>query len=424
MTKTRDILGMAMIGQAAHEPLLALTDADFDSYTERVVASVIRGMIHDGSAIDFTTVSARVDATGQAPMLSTSELYGWTSGLVPTMAGEYARLIRDETRVRLTRHVTDSVQQKLVGPEATADLSEILAWQQREIAALPLPYGEDEKDWTVDALMREPEEPAEWIVPGLIARLDRIVLTGHEGHGKSVLLRQLAACLAAGVHPWSRQRSHEPARVLHVDVENSRPQTRRGYRMVHSIGQCLPNGWQKNVTVRIRPAGIDAPGRDAGWLNQVASECSPDVIIIGPAYKLMLGDPQKDRDVLALLAALDDVRVRHNAALIIEHHSPHGTGDGPRTVRPYGSSVWQRWPEVGIGLREHKRDEADEYIRIEAEKRTGRAAPIDWLDVVRWRPPREPRDWPTQIQWGAVGEMPWKPAEGYTTTLQIEGAAA
>lgn len=417
MSKTRDILGMAILGSAAHEPLLALTDADFESVTEKAVLAAVTAMIRDGAAIDFATVAAKVAASGQAPQLTSADLYDWVSAApVPVMAGEYARLIREETRVRLARGVTDRVSRMLLDPQANDGLGEVLAWQQRQLAALPVPYGDDDTDWTVDALLHEPEEPAEWIIPGLIARMDRVVITGHEGHGKSVLLRQLAACIAAGVHPWSRERSHEPARVLHVDVENSRPQTRRGYRMVQNLGQNLPHGWQKRVTVRIRPAGIDIPGRDAGWLHQVASECSPDVIVIGPAYKAMLGDPQKDRDVLALLSALDDVRVRHNAALIIEHHSPHGVGDGPRTVRPYGSSVWQRWPEVGIGLRDHVRDAAQQEIRREQEERTGHAAPMDWLDVVPWRPPREPRDWPTQIRWGAVGELPWKASDGYTTT--------
>lgn len=235
----------------------------------------------------------------------------------------------------------------------------------------------------------------------------------------SVLMRQIATCLAAGVHPWTgRTTGMRQCRVLHVDVENSRRQIRNGYRMVARIAGGLPKGWARNITIHVRPDGADLPGRDAGWFHQVAAECSPDAIIIGPAYKLMLGDPQRDRDVLALLSVLDEVRVRHDAALIIEHHSPHGDAKyGPRTVRPYGSSVWLRWPEVGMGLKNHE-DEAEEEIRAAMEVRTGKPQRPDHLDFDQWRPAREDRDWPAEIVWGAVGEMPWKPAGEYVPSIE------
>jgi replicative DNA helicase len=423
MSKTRDLLGMAILGSTAHDSLLALTAADFGSVAERAVFASLVGMIRNGQPIDVATVAARLDAAGQTPQLSMADLHDWVRDCPPpAMAAEYARLIRDETRVRLAQRATDQVARMLTDPQANDGLSEILAWQQRQIAELPAPYGDDAVDHTVAALLAEPEEAHEWIIPGLIARGERVVLTGHEGHGKSVLLRQIAACTAAGVHPWTGQASHTPARVLHVDVENSRPQTRRGYRRMRQIRDFLHGDWARNVTARIRPSGIDLIGRDGGWLHQVASECSPDLIVIGPAYKAMSGDPQRDRDVLAMLAALDDVRVRFNCAVIIEHHSPFGSADGPRTVRPYGSSVWQRWPEVGVGVREHKRDQADEFIRVTEAARTGQPPPPDWLDAVRWRPPREPRDWPSEIRWGAVNELPWQPAGEYRPTRQLEAA--
>jgi hypothetical protein len=43
--------------------------------------------------------------------------------------------------------------------------------------------------------------PFDWIVPGLLAKGERMVLTAGEGLGKSTLLRQFAVCAAAGLHP-------------------------------------------------------------------------------------------------------------------------------------------------------------------------------------------------------------------------------
>ena len=59
----------------------------------------------------------------------------------------------------------------------------------------------------------------DWVIPGLLERGDRFILTGSEGLGKSVLQRQLAVCAAAGVHPFNHPRV-EPVRVLLIDCEN------------------------------------------------------------------------------------------------------------------------------------------------------------------------------------------------------------
>jgi hypothetical protein len=52
------------------------------------------------------------------------------------------------------------------------------------------------------------DDEFDWIVPGLIERGDRLMLTGFEGLGKSMLTRQLAVTMAAGLHPfrWARER--------------------------------------------------------------------------------------------------------------------------------------------------------------------------------------------------------------------------
>src|SRR5690606_2357350 len=65
------------------------------------------------------------------------------------------------------------------------------------------------------------DDPADWVIPGLLERGDRFILTGSEGLGKSVLFRQIAVGAAAGIHPFT-QRRIDPNRVLYVDVENSR----------------------------------------------------------------------------------------------------------------------------------------------------------------------------------------------------------
>jgi len=69
--------------------------------------------------------------------------------------------------------------------------------------------------------------------------------------------------------------------------------------------------------------------------------------------------------------------------LVMETHAPHG-GNFGRDLRPFGSSVWLRWPEFGIGLR---KEDDDRYL------------------VEHWRGPRDKRTWPTALQ--RRREWPW-----------------
>lgn len=426
-TAEQAVIGAALIGgREAHGAVLALTDRDYTDPRNGIVAAVIRDMLRARKHVDPITVGAELSARGQVSKLPGGILYLhdlFRDAPPPVTSMAYARMVRSTARVRMLSALTESMNTKLGSEQAPELLDELLGWHARQLAEIPGDLVDADPDThSLSSLMAEPDKPADWLVPGLLERGERVVITGHEGRGKSVIMRQLSTCLAAGVHPWTgRTHGMTPCRVLHIDAENSRRQVRNGYRMVARIMGGLPQDWAENVTIHVRNDGVDLPGRDAGWLHQVAGQASPDVIVVGPAYKLMRGDPQRDKDVLDLLGILDEVRVRHDAALLIEHHSPHGDQKwGPRTVRPYGSSVWLRWPEVGVGLRNHE-DEQEDAARAEFEARTGRPTRVEHMDLDQWRPTREDRDWPTEIRWGPAGSLPWIPSNpDYQPTVTYE----
>ncbi|WP_343752617.1 AAA family ATPase, partial [Sphingomonas japonica] len=70
------------------------------------------------------------------------------------------------------------------------------------------------------------EDRYNWLVPGVLEHGERLVLTGGEGGGKSVLISQMAATIAGGVHPFTADvMPNQPAhRVLVIDCENSAAQ--------------------------------------------------------------------------------------------------------------------------------------------------------------------------------------------------------
>lgn len=235
----------------------------------------------------------------------------------------------------------------------------------------------------------------DWLVPGLLERGDRLMVTGGEGSGKSVMTRQTAVTVAAGVHPFTGARI-EPRRVLLVDLENGTRHLRRALRglLDHAalIGRPVPDD---GLWIESRPAGLDlTTAADEVWLKALCASHAPDLLVIGPLYRMHAGDMAKEEPARALTRVLDDIRARHGCALVIETHAGHGAGMGVRDLRPVGSSLFRRWPEFGYGLR--PKDDDGAVMRF-----------------VAWRGARDERDWPAELRRGGPQEWPWAPYQSY-----------
>jgi hypothetical protein len=230
-------------------------------------------------------------------------------------------------------------------------------------------------------LADDSDEEYDWLLPGLLERGDRLVLTGAEGGGKSTLLRQLGIQLASGIHPFGGP-SYQPLRVLLLDLENSDRQIKRKMRPLrHVAGDRYKRG---NMFVRSKADGLDLlTAEDRGYLVDLVEAIRPDVLITGPIYKMAGGDPTEEKPAKQVATILDKIRVHYGCAVLLETHSPHASNGGKRPERPYGASLWLRWPEFGLYL-----DKDSGALR-------------------HWRGGRDERDWPAALQRG--GTWPWSP---------------
>lgn len=226
-------------------------------------------------------------------------------------------------------------------------------------------------------LATTPPDP-EWLVPGLLARQDRVIVTGGEGHGKSTLLRQIGVQLASGVHPFGGE-DFKPLRVLLYDLENS---PRQIYPKLHTLFLTAGARYGGGLVIAVRGEGLDLSHGDGEILAAEVENARPDILITGPSYKMVAGDPTEEGPARLVAAHLDRIRSEYGCAVILEAHSPHASNGGKRPTRPYGASLWLRWPEFGIHLGE-----------------TG--------TISHWRGPRDERDWPAALQRG--GTWPWSP---------------
>ena len=252
---------------------------------------------------------------------------------------------------------------------------------------------------TLGEFLADEDDDPDWVIPGLIERGDRLVLTGSEGLGKSVLFRQLAVGAAAGIHPFHHG-NIAPQRVLYVDVENGVGQLRRALRALAIQAGRRTQSAEQGMFLECVPSGLDLTRpEDESWLVSRVAALQPAMLVIGPIYRLHAKNPNDEEPARAVTRVLDRCRAAANCALILEAHAGHGTdGGGQRNVRPAGTSLWLRWPEFGYGLRPAK--DFTEENRL--------------VDFVPWRGDRSERDWPKQLRKG--GDWPWQAVQQHTFT--------
>jgi len=223
----------------------------------------------------------------------------------------------------------------------------------------------------------------DWLVPGMLERQDRLILTAGEGDGKSTLLRQWAMQVAAGIHPFTGEPC-PPHKVLYLDLENSERQTRRKMRQLRLAAHQHLDPTNLIIACKVEGLNLSAPD-DQAWLAALIAHHTPDLLITGPIYKLANGDPIKEVESKPAAVALDALRSRHDLAVILEAHTAKSPNGNPknRPKEPYGWSGWLRWPEFGLHL-----------------SKDG--------DLTHWRGMREEREFPQALQRG--GLWPWTSA--------------
>jgi replicative DNA helicase len=129
----------------------------------------------------------------------------------------------------------------------------------------------------------------------------------------------------------------------------------------------------------------------AQWLLERIRAHRPKLCVIGPLYNLAQKDLSEHAVVGRMKQVINEARGICGTAFIMEHHAPHrGPGDKERSVRPYGSSTFLKWPDFGYGLR-----------------------PMEEKGIYEWQRTRFPRvrnrHFPEYMRWGAENslEFPW-----------------
>lgn len=191
-----------------------------------------------------------------------------------------------------------------------------------------------------------------------------------------------------------------PASVLIVDCENSVRQVRRQVRGMVDYARKWGDGNPDAVNLLCSKRVDITADRDLARIHREVDACQPDLVVIGPLYRLTPRAIQNDDDAAPLLAALDTIRDR-GIALLMEAHAGHAVGKGgTRDLRPRGSAALLGWPEFGYGMK---------------------GVASGYAELVRWRGDRDERRWPLNLRYdreascrrwvphdlAPPGEVPW-----------------
>lgn len=312
------------------------------------------------------------------------------SACLENPAGSWKRAAEGVVRLAAARRTLGVLAACTEALWAGQDAYEVLADAQAQLASVDVPVGAVPDDLsTIEAFMAESKETqAPWVIPGLLRRGWRAVIVAEEGIGKSLLAQQVALCAAAGIHPLAHT-PMEPVVSLMVDLENDPERIRYGVDLIDQrldgVRRVEGGAWLWR-----RPAGIDLrQRRDRSAFEAVLAHCRPQLVCLGPIYKAYNSKASESDERVAaeVQTVFDDLRTRFGFALMLEHHAPHGD-HGSRQLRPYGSSLWLRWPEFGIGMKESS----------EVKKA---------YELLRWRGDRVVAAWPDRIDRGKTGAFPW-----------------
>lgn len=386
-TAERAILGAALLDPRI-TATINLTEPDFSSLLRGTVWDAIGKAHAAGLRPDPSTIAPHLGPIGFAD--AARLLVEVAPEGMPANADAYAAIISDRAERRRIDAALVQIRQRLEDPDKAA--ADVLAFAEAALLTETSMDAAVETLYTLDEFLDRDLPDVEWAIPDLLAAGERLVLTGVEGYGKSVLQRQIGVCLASGIHPFSL-RTVPPRRVLFVDCENPERIMMSKLGDLRNVVRRRGKSPQDRFFLKRYPQGLNlAEPKERLDLHHLLTMTRPDLLLIGPAYKLYVGGSNAREEDLARLVTsqLDGLREEFGFALILEHHSPHGTSEG-RSVRPIGSSLWLRWPEFGMGLRPRPDTQIAERL----------------AELVPWRGARDERPWPRRLEPGGLDALPW-----------------
>lgn len=389
------VIGGLLLDPKMTDSVPHLRASDFYRPAHGLVLTALHATLDSADGrVDHLAVMETLRQTGELPKVGGAPYLHTCMQACPVTAQVpfYAGVVREAAQRRTLLETAHRLVQAMSHPDGeiardlAADISVTLASLLDDSPTADITLDIEEFGAFVQ---RVQDAPRRWVIPGLLAPMERVIVVAGEGIGKSMWSRMIAVCLGQGLHPMNPEITIPKKRVLIVDLENPPDLIAANSRkLVDRAGQTA-GGWDsENVWLWSRPGGVNLRKHsDVALLDRIMTHVRPDLMCLGPLYKASIdGTDRGEQIAQEVSSALDRLREKHRCALWLEHHAPMAQ-NGMRDLRPVNSGIWMRWPEFGRTLmRKPETPDANCFVvgKFRPDRDAGRIFPdeMDW--GMRW----------------------------------------
>lgn len=196
--------------------------------------------------------------------------------------------------------------------------------------------------------LKNPPEPPEELIEGVLRCGHKMLLSGASKAGKSFLIIELAIAIAEG-GKWLGLQCKQ-GKVLYVNLEiDSRSCDKRFADVYNALK--LPGLNRDNITVwNLRGHALPL-NKLVPILNRRCQDGNYIAVIIDPIYKVITGDENNASDMGAFCNQFDKICDNIGAAAIYCHHHSKGAQGAKRAMdRASGSGVFARDPDAQLDI--------------------------------------------------------------------------
>ena len=380
------LLGAMLLSRSAIDSVCETVLAgDFYTSAHQAVYAAIVSMRSKGIPVDPVTVAAELTNEGLLEQAGGPSALITLQACTPatSSAAKYGQIILELSTLRKMINAGNEIAE--LGYSRPGDVSaavESARVMLADVENASIPTEPD--DWAVEEFVNRPRESVgQWVIHGLLRRCHKMLMVGGEGGSKSSIGRFVTVCAAYGVQPWRHERI-KPMRTLIVDAENPADALFDSFVPILKQAQAHSGIDVAEITNRLwwKPEGINLRNRaDVARLENVIRARRPDVVFAGPLYAMYENDSKDfgwETAAKQVQRALKTLMVRYNFGLIIEDHAPNDREGG---MRPYGSSLWRRWPDIGLRLEPIALPGDDKHFyedRFAINHWRGKRVEVDW----------------------------------------------
>jgi hypothetical protein len=171
-----------------------LTGTDFANPDHERLWDVLTGLRAEGKPTDAFAV--QVALKGHQRLMSV-HLQVTVLAVLPDTVEYHAATVHGLARRRDV--VRQAIRMRQKAEDLEQDPQSLVAETVNELTRMRDLGAPDIETRTLGELMHTPDEPYDWVIPGLLERMDRLVITGEEGLGK--------ACSCGSSRSWAPQGS-------------------------------------------------------------------------------------------------------------------------------------------------------------------------------------------------------------------------